>query len=350
MSNQKIKLALWGIGRAGWKMHRTELECFKDMFEIAGGYDIIPERMTKLQELYPGCKSYPSADAMLADPEIEVVAVTVRSKDHVDFDIRVLEAGKVCVAEKPVALNYADALRLKAAADRFPGKLFCRHNRRFETCFHHVQEIIASGVLGDVYEIKLSRHNYNRRTDWQVFKDEGGGILNNWGPHLIDHALRFINAPLESVWSDMKQIAAMGDAEDHVKAVLRGTNGVTVDIEISGGVALPAPVYAVYGTRGSLVSVNEKTIQLKYLDMEKTEPPEPASHETQELPGTYAGRSPMTWIEKTIDTAPASGVKITDFYRYVYEAVRENKPYPISIDEAVEVVRVSDIIRAGGMK
>jgi hypothetical protein len=58
----------------------------------------------------------------------------------------------------------------------------------------------------------------------------------------------------------------------------------------------------------------------------------------------------MTWIEKTIETAPESGAKVPDFYRYVYEAIRENKPYPISIDEAVEVVRISDIIRNGGTK
>ncbi len=344
---KKVKLALWGIGRAGYNMHRMELELFPEMFEIAGAYDIIPERMDKLRELHPACKSYPSAEAMLADPDIEVVAVAVRSNDHVDFAIQVLEAGKFCVAEKPVALNYADALRLKAVSDRYPGKLLCRHNRRFEACFHHVQEIIATGVLGDIYEIKLTRHSYNRRTDWQVFKDEGGGMLNNWGPHLIDHALRFINAPLESLWSDIKQIAALGDAEDHVKAVLRGTNGVTVDIEISGGVALPSPVYAVYGTRGSLVSVDEKTIKLKYLDMDKTEPPEPASHETQELPGTFGGRAAMTWIEKTVDTAPESGSKVTDIYKYVYETVRENKPYPIPVEQAVEIVRISDMIRNG---
>ena len=97
-------------------------------------------------------------------------------------------------------------------------------------------------------------------------------------------------------------------------------------------------------------STDEKTIQLKYLDMDKTEPPEPASHETQELPGSYSGKSPMVWIEKTIDTAPASGSKVTDFYRYIYETMRENKPYPILIDDAVEVVRICDMIRAGGMK
>ena len=87
--------------------------------------------------------------------------------------------------------------------------------------------------------IKLSRLGYAQRWDWQTLKEFGGGQLNNWGPHLIDHALQFINAPVKSVWSDMRQISASGDAEDHVKMVIRGENNIVVDIEISAGAALP---------------------------------------------------------------------------------------------------------------
>lgn len=344
---KKIKVAIWGLGRAGWGMHTHEIDRCPGCYEIAGCYDILPERMAQMQKKYPACKAYSSPEEMLADPEIELVAVAVRSRDHVKFDIQVLEAGKHLIAEKPIAISYAEAMKLKEVSDRHPGKMFCRQNRRFEACFQQVQEIIREGILGDIYEIKLCRHNYQRRADWQALKSCAGGQLNNWGPHLIDHALQFINAPLESVWSDLRLVAAMGDAEDHFKAVLRGTNKIVVDIEVSGGVAIPAPVYAVYGTRGTLISQDEKEIQLKYVDTEKTEPAEPASDVTPPNEGVFGANKPIVWIEETRPVAPESGLAVDDFYKVVYRTLAEGVPYPVKPEEAFEVVRVTEMIRNG---
>lgn len=344
---KKIKVAIWGLGRAGWGMHTHEIDRCPGCYEIAGCYDILPERMAQMQKKYPACKAYSSPEEMLADPEIELVAVAVRSRDHVKFDIQVLEAGKYLIAEKPIAVSYAEAMKLKEVSDRHPGKMFCRQNRRFEACFQQVQEIIREGILGDIYEIKLCRHNYQRRADWQALKSCAGGQLNNWGPHLIDHALQFIHAPLESVWSDLRLVAAMGDAEDHFKAVLRGTNKIVVDIEVSGGVAIPAPVYSVYGTRGTLISQDEKEIQLKYVDTEKTEPAEPASDATPPNEGVFGANKPIVWIEETRTVAPASGLTVDDFYKVVYRTLAEGAPYPVKPEEAFEVVRVTEMIRNG---
>ena len=344
---KKIKVAIWGLGRAGWGMHTHEIDRCPGCYEIAGCYDILPERMAQMQKKYPACKAYSSPEEMLADPEIELVAVAVRSRDHVKFDIQVLEAGKYLIAEKPIAVSYAEAMKLKEVSDRHPGKMFCRQNRRFEACFQQVQEIIREGILGDIYEIKLCRHNYQRRADWQALKSCAGGQLNNWGPHLIDHALQFIHAPLESVWSDLRLVAAMGDAEDHFKAVLRGTNKIVVDIEVSGGVAIPSPVYAVYGTRGTLISQDEKEIQLKYADTEKTEPAEPASDATPPNEGVFGANKPIVWIEETRPVAPESGLAGDDFYKVVYRTLAEGAPYPVKPEEAFEVVRVTEMIRNG---
>ena len=344
---KKIKVAIWGLGRAGWGMHTHEIDRCPGCYEIAGCYDILPERMAQMQKKYPACKAYSSPEEMLADPEIELVAVAVRSRDHVKFDIQVLEAGKYLIAEKPIAVSYAEAMKLKEVSDRHPGKMFCRQNRRFEACFQQVQEIIREGILGDIYEIKLCRHNYQRRADWQALKSCAGGQLNNWGPHLIDHALQFIHAPLESVWSDLRLVAAMGDAEDHFKAVLRGTNKIVVDIEVSGGVAIPSPVYAVYGTRGTLISQDEKEIQVKYADTEKTEPAEPASDATPPNEGVLGANKPIVWIEETRPVAPESGLAVDDFYKVVYRTLAEGAPYPVKPEEAFEVVRVTEMIRNG---
>ena len=221
----------------------------------------------------------------------------------------------------------------------------CRHNRRFEAAFQHISEIIASGKLGEIYMIKLSRHAFQRRFDWQALRSFGGGQLNNWGPHLIDHALQFINAPLKSVWADLRTVNASGDAEDHVKAVLTGENGMVVDIEISGGTALPCPVYAVYGNKGALIAQTEKEFKLKYMDVEKCTPKPQVCADTPAWDAGFSSTKGMEWIEETIACAPASGLCINDIYKFVYATVREGKPFPIKNEEAFEVARVTELIR-----
>ena len=342
---KKVRVGIWGVGRAGWGMHRKEIARFPEMLEIAGCCDLIPERMEKMCAEVPGCKAYANIDDMLKADDIDLISVATRSPDHVAHVIKALESGKFVFAEKPIGINYAEVLKLKEAAEKHPGKLFCRQNRRLEAAFQHVSEIIASGKLGDVYLIKLSRHAFQRRFDWQSLTSFGGGQLNNWGPHLIDHALQFINAPLKSVWADLRTVNASGDAEDHVKAILTGENGVIVDIEISGGMALPCPVYAVYGNKGALIAQTEKEFHVKYLDLEKCTPKPAASAETPALDAGFSSAKGMEWIEETIECNPASGVTLNDIYKYVYLAIREGVEFPVKNEEAFEVARVTELIR-----
>ena len=336
----KIKVGIWGLGRAGYGMHVPELLSFGSEFDIVAGCDVDAARLKTFQAKVPGAVGYVDGDAFLADPNVELVAVAVRSAQHVDYAIRALKAGKYVVAEKPFALTLAGAKKLAREADKHPGCLFVRHNRRFESAFNHIREIIASGILGEVYEIKLCRHNYQFRDDWQTLVGCGGGQLNNWGPHLVDHALCLLESPVESLWSDLKNVAALGDAEDHLKLVFRGRNGRVVDVEISGGIALPSPVYAVYGTRGSLISEDEQDIKLRYLDPSfKTLSRGTASSDTPPMTGGFGGSVAPKWIRKTIMVEPANGANTNDIYHSVFMSIRHKAAYPISIEEAVEVVR-----------
>ena len=151
MSKQKIKVGIWGLGRAGWGMHTNELDRYKDEFEIVAGCDTDASRPEKLAERYPGAKCYTDAEAFLNDPDVELVSVAIRSAQHIDYAIRALEHGKYVFLEKPVALSSGALEKLAAAMAKAPGKIFFRHNRRFEAAFNHVREIIDSGILGNVY-------------------------------------------------------------------------------------------------------------------------------------------------------------------------------------------------------
>lgn len=335
-----IKIAIAGLGRAGWGMHPRELEGKDSMFAIVAGCDVIKERCDRFAEKF-GCPVYRDYAKMLEDPNIELVSIATRSPDHVPHAIQALKAGKHVFLEKPIATSYAEAKKLKPAAAKSKGKLFIRHNRRFEPGFLHVRELIASGILGDVYQIKLARLGYSRRDDWQTLKKCGGGQLLNWGPHIIDHALQFLESPLASVWGDLKCVAAVGDAEDHVKVIVRGKNGRIVDLEISGGTASSLPEYVVWGTRGALV-LEDDTIRLRYLNpRNKLKPRRPKPGTPDQSFGTP---EKLPWVEKTLTVKPQ---KTYDIWDELYKAIRERKRFPITLDEALNVMKVVSEVKKG---
>lgn len=183
-------------------MHIHELGLYPDMFEIVAGCDWDPARREAAAKKLPGRPVYEKGEELLKDPNVELVSVATRSPDHVKHAIQAVEAGKMVMVEKPMACRIEDALELQKVADANPGRVFVRHNRRFEAAFSHIREIIRSGKLGHIFEIKLCRHNYQWRADWQTILDCGGGQLLNWGPHLVDHALQFLECPVKELWSD----------------------------------------------------------------------------------------------------------------------------------------------------
>jgi len=276
---------------------------------------------------------------------VELVSVATISPDHTRHALLALKAGKYVFLEKPIALTYADAKKLATAAQRYPGKLFFRHNRRFESGFVHIQEIIASGILGEVYEIKLRRQGYQRRDDWQTLTKCGGGQLNNWGPHIIDHALQFLESPVQDQWSDLKRVAAVGDAEDHLKIVLTGKNGRIVDLEISGGTAISQPEYVIFGSKGALTCQGD-TITMRYVDP-KQKLIKIQAYAGNPSSGGFANPEVLKWVEKTIPVAPKAACDVHHIWKGLYEAIRKGKPYPITIDEGVEVVRITEMAKCG---
>ena len=156
--------------------------------------------------------------------------------------------------EKPVAASVAEFDRLWAAEKSRPGSIFIRHNRRFEAVFNEVKNTIESGILGNVYEINISQGSFQHRDDWQTLSEFGGGQLLNWGPHIIDHSLRLLGSPLKKITGELKQVTAGGDCEDHVIAHYESEAGRTVNMCISGGMALNAGrKFSVYGDRGSML-------------------------------------------------------------------------------------------------
>ncbi len=341
--SEPIRVGVVGLGRIGMTVHRSYYEKHPEQYRVVAACDLIEERCDKYAEIF-GCKTYRNIAEFVTDPEIEVVDIATRSCDHYAHAKLALLAGKHVLVEKPFCETAAQAEELIELGNQPAGPhIYVRHNRRFEAGFIKVCEIIDSGILGNVFEIKLTRNGYQRRNDWQTIKEFGGGQLLNWGPHIVDHSLYFCGGAYEKMYADIRRATAVGDAEDHIKLVFKGVNGRIVDMEISGGAALPTPEYVIYGTRGSLVGDSFK-LQLKYLDPNV---PLAKIHANPETPGsgTYGNDETLTWIEETVELPKEDQTSV--IWEHFYRTIREDKPFPITSAQAVEVVRTIEKAKEG---
>ncbi len=332
-----IRIGLVGLGRAGGGMHRGELRSRQDKFRFYAVCDIIEERTVPFVEEF-GSKPYTRYEDMLADPEVELVSIATRSVDHYKHAKMALLAGKDVFLEKPFCMHTAEAMELIELGSQPAGPhLYIRHNRRFEEGFCKAMEIIDSGLLGDVYEVRLSRNGYQRRCDWQTISEFGGGQLLNWGPHIIDHALNFCGGDYTDIYAETRQTLASGNCEDHIKLLMTGINGRIVDMEISSCVNTFIPQLVIYGDRGTAwQDPVTKNFTWKYIKpgMEFVKPP--ANPGTPEGWGTPIK---LEWEEGEM-TPEERREPLDETWVGMYEDFREGKPYRITHAEALKVVEV----------
>ncbi len=338
-----IRVGIIGLGRAGWKGQCPEIDMFPGKFKVVAVCDIEKDRRDAVQARY-SCRGYRQMRDILADSDVELVTIATRTADHFAHALAALDAGKYVLLEKPMCMDYAEALKLRAAAVKTGvSRLFIRHNRRFEPVFQRVKEIIGSGILGEIYSIKLFRGCFSRRDDWQTVRRCGGGQLLNWGPHLIDQALQILGPQTKLYLSELKRVAAAGDAEDYVHLVLRNPANASVDLEISGGRIIRPPEYIVSGTQGGLIARGD-TITLCRLDPKVKLPRRRASVRTPPCT-SYGTPEDLKWIEEVIKVEATEQEGSASIWGYLYDTIRAGKPFPITIDEAVEVMRMISAAR-----
>ena len=225
---EDIRIAVVGHGFMGHEHEKMLLTV--PGIRLIGFADIDP---TQLEDVHEGLKRYASNEELFADPEVDVVLVVCNNTSHHDVVIQAAEAGKDVICEKPVALSLAQLDEMEAACKKNGVRFTVHQQRRFDPDFRTAKAVFDSGELGDVYTIKSSIYGYNGNMhDWHVYKNEGGGMLYDWGVHLIDQVLWMMpGAKIKSVFADVRNVINF-EVDDYFKILLRFDNNITAEIEL----------------------------------------------------------------------------------------------------------------------
>lgn len=324
-AGERLSVGIAGLGRSGWNIHAMALELLPEQFRVAAVMDLEAARRAEAEARF-ACRSYDTFEALIADDALDLVVVASPNRLHTEHALSALRAGKHVVAEKPFALTPEDADKMIAVSRETGRVLAPFQNRRYEPHFQKVKEVIGSGILGDIIEIRIAWHSFTRRWDWQTLQEFGGGLLNNNGPHLLDQALELFGPAEPIVAVDLKNALSSGDAEDHVKLVLRAPGAPTIDIELTAVCAYPQDRWLVMGTAGGL---RGSTTRLEWKWVDWSTMPERPVQRVPPLDRTY-NSEPLSWSEDTWEGEENGAREHLRFYEDLYETVQRGAPLVIT--------------------
>ncbi|MEM1184229.1 MAG: Gfo/Idh/MocA family oxidoreductase [Planctomycetota bacterium] len=336
-----LRVAIAGLGRSGWNIHARALRVMPQLFRITAAMD--PDEARREQaKTELGCRVTDNYAALVDAEDVDVVIVASPSHLHTDHTMAAIDTGKHVVCEKPFALNADDARTMVDAAESAGLVLAPFQNRRYEPHYCKVRELMESGCLGEVLQVRMCWHRFTRRWDWQAMREFGGGALFNNGTHLLDQALALLGDADPEIFLDIRRGLSLGDADEHMKLVLRAEGKPTIDLEYTNASIFEHDRWHVMGTAGGLVGTTDK-LRWRTVDWdampERTVSNGPA--ENRLYPNEVIDWTEHEWSQP-LDTLETYAMLYLD----VFGAVREGRSLLVTPDSAVKYVSVLDRCRA----
>ncbi|MCA9413269.1 MAG: ThuA domain-containing protein [Candidatus Omnitrophica bacterium] len=221
--------------------------------ELVGVCDLDSTRLALAKEDFPSVAVFPSYRRLLQMDELDLVVLVTPHNTHAALAVQCLNAGKHVITEKPMCITVTEAKKMVGAAKRKKRMLSVFHNRRWDGDYTTLKRIVASGAIGEIFQIEVFSGGYEHPGWWwRSDKKISGGCLHDWGAHFIDWFLDLIPSPVIDVAGHFhKRHWHAVTNEDHALATLRFKSGVTATIEQSNLAAAPKDRWRVLGTQGA---------------------------------------------------------------------------------------------------
>ncbi|RYU81036.1 Gfo/Idh/MocA family protein [Hymenobacter persicinus] len=288
------------------------------------------ERSRKEAHLtYPAVVSYDSVAELLADPAVELVVVNTPNNTHAELTRLALRAGKHVLLEKPVATSVAEFEELHALARAQNRHLLAYQNRRWDSDFRAVRQVVESGQLGQLIEVNFRFDRFKPALHFKTFKEDpvpGSGLLYDLGPHLLDQVLSLFGRPVRSR-KTTGSYRPGSQVDDYFTYHLQYAEGLNVFVTSGLLIAQPLPSFVLHGTRGSFVKTRSDVQESQLLGGMSPQAPE---YGLDQEPGSLTLAA-----DATLTTAPYPAPKgdYTGLFEAVYQTIRHGAPYPIREDE-----------------
>lgn len=238
----ELKVGVIGYGGA-FNMGRQHLQQMQaaGMTPVAVA-EVDPARLAVAAVDFPGIQTFDTVAKMLKESDVNLVVLITPHNTHAPLAIQCLKAGRHVVCEKPLAITTKEINTMIAAAKKSGVMLSTYHNRHWDGRILQALDLIKKqGVIGEVVRIECHMGGYGQPRDWwRSSRSISGGILYDWGVHLLEYSLQLIDAPLtevsgfshEGFWAP-KTVWNQDTNEDEAFAVVRFQSGQWLTLSVT---------------------------------------------------------------------------------------------------------------------
>ena len=338
-----IRLGILGFGFMGHE-HMNLLSKIPEI-TVSAICDIVPSQMDDAPE---GITKYTDMDDLINDPEVNTVLIVVPNPLHKEAAIKAAKAGKNIICEKPAALSVADYDEMVAAAKEAGVRFTVHQQRRHDHDYVPMKKVFRDGLVGKTYLIRSMMYGVNGNMhDWHIYPEMGGGMLYDWGIHLIDQVLDMVPEKVTSVYADIKKVINK-DVDDYFLLVFRFESGLTAEIELGTYFLTPRREWMVLGDKGTAI------FDVDFVNgMKETKKIVRTRHLLENVPGkitmTSAGptRSFGPPEEGLLYEEPLPEVKSSEFdwFRGYIDAIENGTEFEITVEQVRRDLCIMDAFR-----
>lgn len=333
-----VRLGIIGFGGMG-KWHAENAP--RAGVEVVAACDIDAAKVAEARER--GIRAYDDADSLLADGDVNTVILTVPNYLHKEMAVKAAHAGKNVISEKPAAMSVRELDQMEQVCKDAGVHFTVHQNRRWDKDLLIVKKAYDEGLLGNIFTIESTLHSGNGYMhEWHLYKKYGGGMMYDWGVHLIDQILFLMpDAKITSLYADIKNVLH-DEVDDYFKIILKMDNGVTAHIELSTYVLDYQPRWLVAGDRGTMTINSFACDGNIYRTGEMLEKLPPQITETVAGPTRQFAPVPPGGI--TTEPLPEVKADWVDFYQNVSDVLDGTADPAVKIGEVRRVLSVMEAV------
>lgn len=255
MSEQRVRIGIIGAGGISY-MHEAGYSEIDDLCELVAFCDIDEEQARERAEPHQA-SVYTAYEDLLADPDIDMVDITVPHHLHYPIALAALAKGKHVLVEKPMAMTAAQAWELIEAAQRAHVRFTVAENTHFVAAYQEAERVLQAGTLG---EIRLVRtciagsevERIRNEANW-VGSSENQGVLLDSGVHTF-YLLKWLFGGVTDIQAIAYKLLPESQVDDHALAFGHLANGAVFATTQSCVTEAPwSERLEIHGNEGSLI-------------------------------------------------------------------------------------------------
>ena len=240
-----MRIGLVGYGFGGRYFH-APLIASAPGCALAGVVTRSPDRRAEVAHDHPGVAVYDSVDDLVA-AGVDAVTVSTPAATHTALTEELVRRGLPVVCDKPFALDAQAARHTIELAEREGVLLSPYQNRRWDSDLLTLRRLLDAGSLGEVRRFESAFERWAPQPEPPA---AGGGLLRDFGSHLVDQALHLFG-PVDRVYAETHQVGP--ESEDDFLVLLQHTSGMHSQLSGAWRQSAPRPRFRLSGSEGSFV-------------------------------------------------------------------------------------------------